>query len=66
MKIVNVATSEQTATFYIDQYEDIFDSRDEAEIAGAVIGTVTVDALYVGGNMDNMRTRALQRWLDAE
>jgi hypothetical protein len=47
MKTVNVATTSDTATYYIDANGDIFESLDEAEVCG-VLGKVIRDAFYVG------------------
>lgn len=56
MKKVNVATTKNTATYYIDVFGDIFESIEEAEFCG-LAGSVTRDAFYVGSK-DEMKNAA--------
>lgn len=64
MKAVNVATGDNTATFFVDAEGDIFDTVEEAEVLG-LAGTITRDALYVG-SLDEMRQAALEAYNSAE
>ena len=60
MKTVNIATSENTATFFVDIHGDIHDHRADAVEMG-LAGTVTVNALYVGST-DQQREAALEAY----
>ncbi len=58
MKIVNGATAENTAVFFVDVEGDIFDTAEEAQACG-LAGQVIVDSFFVG-RLDDMRARALR------
>ena len=52
--------NENTATFFVDVYGDIFDTLEEAELLG-LDGTVQVPSLYVG-SLEEMRAAALAKY----
>lgn len=61
MKTVEAYTDkDNTTTFYIDIYGDIFDTAEEAEFCG-IAGRVVVDAFYVG-SLSQMRASALEKY----
>ena len=60
MKTVNAAKTENTATYYVDVYGDIFETESEARELG-ITGRIIVDALFVGSAND-MRAAALRKY----
>lgn len=58
MKIVNGATSENTATFFVDIEGDIFEHQVEASVCG-IAGKIVVDSFFVG-SLTDMMARALR------
>jgi hypothetical protein len=51
---------DNTATYYIDIYGDIFDTQEDAEVFG-VAGKVIVDGFFVG-TIEEMRLAALDAY----
>lgn len=60
MKTVNVAQTDNQATFFVDVCGDIHDTAEGAEILG-IDGTVTIDNGYPG-SIEAMRAVALEHY----
>ena len=64
MKNVNIATdTDNTMTYYVDVYGDIFDNISDAELFGIAV-KVTVHGFFVG-TTDEMEQHALDAYNNA-